>query len=82
MAKKTWHEGEIRGLGTRTDLRTACEILGMGYTVGYRRAKEGTFPVPVIKVSRYYVVPVAHLLDLLGLPRTADQERAELAGAA
>ncbi|SQD96284.1 conserved hypothetical protein [Parafrankia sp. Ea1.12] len=76
MVKKTWHEGEIRDLGTRTDLRTACDILGMGYTVGYRRAKEGTFPVPVIKVSRHYVVPVAHLLDLLGLSRGSEMAAA------
>ncbi len=77
MAKATWTEAEIRGQGVRTDLRTACDILGMGYTVGYRQAKNGNFPVPLIKVGRNYVVPVAHLLDLLGLSRGS-----ELAGAA
>ncbi|WP_207974578.1 AlpA family transcriptional regulator [Parafrankia sp. BMG5.11] len=76
MAKETWHEGEIRGLGARTDLRTACDILGMGHTAGYRMAKNGTFPVPLIKVGRSYVVPVAHLLDLLGLSRGSEMAAA------
>jgi hypothetical protein len=42
-------------------------VIGIGETYAYRLAGRGEFPVPVIKVGRTYVVPVAGLLSLLGL---------------
>ncbi|MDT3441298.1 DNA-binding protein [Pseudofrankia sp. BMG5.37] len=66
-ADTLWTPERVRGLGVRTDLRTACNVIGIGESVGYRMAKRGTFPVPLIKVGRNYVVPVARLLELLGI---------------
>lgn len=62
-----WDASKVRSLGVRTDLRTACAVIGIGHTAGYRMAKDGTFPTTVIKVGRAYVVPVAPLLKLLGI---------------
>lgn len=39
--------------------------LGIDRTTGYRAIKEGTFPVPVIRVGRLIRVPTAALLRLL-----------------
>lgn len=65
---KVWTEGEIRGLGVRTDLVTAGSVLGIGRTVSHELARRGEFPVPVLRLGRRYVVPTAPLLALLGLP--------------
>ncbi|WP_081437896.1 hypothetical protein [Pseudofrankia asymbiotica] len=70
-AHTEWTVERVRSLGVRTDLRTACRVIGIGETVGYRMAKNGTFPVRLIKVGRNYVVPVARLLDLLGIEAPA-----------
>jgi hypothetical protein len=43
-------------------------ILGIGRTKAYELARDGAFPVTVIRVGRRYLVPVAPLLALLGTP--------------
>lgn len=60
-----WTEDDIRALGTRTDLKTACSIAGVGYTTGKAMARDGTLPFPVFRVGHKYIVPVAGLLRLL-----------------
>lgn len=71
MTTRTWTETQVRALGVRTDLETACSVLGIGRTVGFDLARRGDFPTPVIKVSTRWVVPVAPLLRLLELADNA-----------
>ena len=66
-ARRVWSTEQVRALGVRTDLVTAGEILGIGRTVAHQLAKRGEFPVPVLRVGRKYVVPVAPLLEILGV---------------
>lgn len=46
--------------------------LGIDRTTGYRAIKEGTFPVPVIRVGRLIRVPTAALRTLLHQTKTDD----------
>lgn len=48
-------------------LPEAAALLGIGRTSSYAAARDGNFPVPVIKIGGRYVVPTKPLLDLLGL---------------
>ena len=70
MTKRGWTEAEIRALGALTDLVTAGSILGMGRTTSHRLARDGEFPVPVLRHGHRYHVPVATLLRVLGLTDT------------
>lgn len=65
--KHTWTADEVLALGVRTDVPTAGEILGLGRSAAYRLAKLGQFPVPVIAVGAWEVVPVAPIVELLGI---------------
>lgn len=72
--KITWTPEAIRALGVRTTVPIAGEIIaGLCKDESYRMAARGEFPVPVVKVGRRLVVPVAPILDLLcvGPPDTA-----------
>jgi hypothetical protein len=63
--KITWTPEAIRALGVRTDVPTAGDIIaGWCKTEAYNAVKRGDFPVPVIKVGRRLVVPVASILAL------------------
>jgi len=63
-----WTPAEVIALGVRTDVPTAGEILaGLCRDEAYRSVKRGDFPVPVLKVGRRLVVPVAPILELLGI---------------
>ena len=59
---------EIADLPAVTDLLTAGRALGLGRTKAYELARSGHFPCPVIRVGRTWLVPVAGLLAILGLP--------------
>lgn len=67
---RTWSLEEIRALGATTDLLTAASVLRIGRTKAYHLARTGTFPVPVVRTGRRYLVPVAHLLRVLGMNPT------------
>ncbi|MEV0897918.1 helix-turn-helix domain-containing protein [Actinoplanes sp. NPDC049802] len=58
----------VRDLGLTTDIETAASILGIGRSKAYMLAKEGDFPVRIIRVGRSYLVPVPAILELLGVP--------------
>lgn len=73
MNAAAWSAEQIRALGTRTDLVTAGQILGIGRSKCYQLARAGQFPVPMIRHGRRYVVPVAPILALLGLDDTTSQ---------
>jgi hypothetical protein len=65
-ARRVWTPAEVIALGVRTDVPTAGEILaGLCRDEAYRSVKRGDFPVPVVKVGRHLVVPVAPILELL-----------------
>ena len=64
----TWTPEAVKALGVRTDVPTAGAILGgLCRTESYEAVKKGNFPVPVIKIGSRLVVPVAPILDLLGI---------------
>ena len=64
--RRVWTPAEVVALGVRTDVPTAGEILaGLCRDEAYRSVKRGDFPVPVVKVGRRLVVPVAPILQLL-----------------
>jgi predicted DNA-binding transcriptional regulator AlpA len=66
--RAVWTESQIRALGAVTDLPTAASIFGLGRALAYELAKNGEFPVPVIRVGARYRVPVAAILAALHLP--------------
>lgn len=67
-SRRVWTPAEVIALGVRTDVPTAGEILaGLCRDEAYRSVKRGDFPVPVVKVGRHLVVPVAPILELLGI---------------
>ncbi|GAA0898491.1 hypothetical protein [Virgisporangium aurantiacum] len=63
-----WTEGRIRALGVVTDLSTAAQVFGLGRALAYQLARDGKFPVPVLKVGNRYRVAVAAILAALHLP--------------
>ncbi|VVJ22674.1 Uncharacterised protein [Amycolatopsis camponoti] len=58
---------QLGHLGVTTDLMTAARVLKIGRTTAYKAARNGTFPVPVVRAGRQYRVVVARLIELLGL---------------
>ena len=65
-SRRVWTIEAVRALGTVTDVPTAGEILGMGRTKAYQLVRSDSFPVPILKIGRCYVVPVQGLLKTLG----------------
>lgn len=63
--REMWTIDRIRALGATTDLVTAGEILGMGRSTAYVLARQGRFPVPVLRPGTKYIVPVQALLRAL-----------------
>ncbi len=66
--RRAWSAEQVRALGVRTDLVTACEIV---YDCGETKARElyrsGQLDFPALRRGRKIVVPTAPLLALLGL---------------
>lgn len=70
VPRKAWTEQEIRALGTRTDLVTACAIVyGCGRNKAWEMYHAGDLAFKALKVGRRVVVPVTPLLRLLDLER-------------
>ena len=65
-----WTAERIRALGVVTDLPTAAQVFGLGRALAYQLARDGQFPVPVLKVGNRYRVAVAAILAALHLPAT------------
>ncbi len=53
---------------------TAGSVLGIGRTSAHELARRGVFPVKVLRLGTRYVVPVAPLLELLGLAPDSDAQ--------
>lgn len=65
-----WSLEDIRALGAITDLLTAASVLRIGRTKAYQLARTNSFPVPVVRAGRRYLVAVTPLLHLLGQDTT------------
>jgi hypothetical protein len=63
---EVWTLERVKALGVMTNVETAAQVLGIGRTVAYRLAKDGEFPVQVLRIGHSYRVPVLRLLELLG----------------
>ncbi len=61
----TWTIQAVLNLGMTTDVETAGAILGIGRSKAYELARDGAFPVTVLRIGRRYVVPVPAILRLL-----------------
>lgn len=62
---------ELRRLPVAVNLPTAARALSLGLTSAYVMAKQGQFPVPLIKVGGQYRVRRADLMTLLGVSERA-----------
>jgi hypothetical protein len=65
---EVWTPAMVRALGVTTDLRTAAAIFGVSASAAYDAARQGTFPVPLLRAGGVYRVPVAAILIALRLP--------------
>jgi predicted DNA-binding transcriptional regulator AlpA len=64
--RRVWTPDEVRRLGMTTDLETAAAIIGIGRTLAYDLARDGEFPVRLLRLGRRVVVPIGDLLAYLG----------------
>lgn len=58
---------EIRAWPVTVDIQTAGRAWGLGRDQAYRLAREGRFPVPVLRLGRYLRVTRAAVLQALGV---------------
>jgi len=73
--QRVWTPDEVKALGVRTTVPIAGEIIaGLCKDESYRAVQRGTFPVPVVKCGRRMVVPVAPILELLGIKPTVNAD--------
>lgn len=70
---RTWTPAEVRSLGVRTDLVTACEIAyGARRTKAYELFRRAELDFPAVRVGNRIVVPVAALCRFLGIELEPD----------
>ena len=71
MTTRTPTTNEIRSWPVTVDIQTAGRAWGIGRDQAYRLAREGQFPVPVLRLGRYLRVTRASVLVALGIEETA-----------
>jgi hypothetical protein len=73
--RRTWSPAEVLELARQevaVSVDIAAGVIGIPRSTAYAAIRAGSFPAPVIQISaRKWVVPTAHLVELLGLNRTA-----------
>ncbi len=62
---------ELLALPTTVDVPTAARALNIGRTLAYQLARDGEFPVPVLRLGSRYRVVTSGLLVALGVPPAA-----------
>lgn len=67
MGKRVPTPDEIRAWPATVDVPTAGRAFGVGRDEAYRLAREGRFPVPVLRLGRYLRVTRAAVLNALGI---------------
>ena len=60
-----WTVDSVRSLGLTTTIDKAASILGISRTKAYALAKDGDFPIKLVRAGRRYLVPTPALIDLL-----------------
>jgi hypothetical protein len=73
--RRCWTAAQVRALGVRTDIATFASIMGMSESSAREAYHAGRLPVPVLRVGRRLVVPVAPILAALGLGDGGQQIR-------
>lgn len=74
---RTWTPAEVRALGVRTDLVTACEIAyGAKRTKAYELFRRHELDFPAVRVGNRVVVPVSALCRFLGFELEPHSSRA------
>lgn len=63
---------EVRSWPVTVDVKTAGRAWGIGRDQAYRLAREGRFPVPVLRLGRYLRVTRASVLEALGIDDIQD----------
>lgn len=63
--------GDLRSEPTTINLSRACEYIGVSRSMGYDLAKEGNFPVRVLRIGTSYKIATADLMRYLGAAVTA-----------
>jgi excisionase family DNA binding protein len=58
--------GDLQTLPPTIDLMTAARVLGIGRSKAYQLARDGEFPVRIIRIGDLYRVSTAELVRLLG----------------
>jgi hypothetical protein len=58
---------ELRALPPTIPAELAFKMLGCGRSNGYQQIRDGSFPVPVLRLGRVLKVPTLPLLELLGV---------------
>jgi predicted DNA-binding transcriptional regulator AlpA len=69
---------QLMAAGPTIKLPLAAAALGMSRTQAYVAIQRGEFPVPVIRVGRRVIIPVAPLLKLLGLELAEEHSQERL----
>jgi hypothetical protein len=65
---RSWAPADVRALGVRTDLVTACEIAyGAKRTKAYELFRRGELDFPAVRSGGRIVVPVSALCRFLGI---------------
>lgn len=67
MAQQGMTVDQVLALPVSVDLETAGKAFQLGRTTSYQLAKEGRFPVPVLRAGNQYRVTRASLLRELGI---------------
>jgi hypothetical protein len=71
---RVWTPAEVRSLGVRTDLVTACEIAyGAKRTKAYELFRRGELDFPAVRVGNRVIVPISALCQFLGIDLEPDR---------
>jgi hypothetical protein len=74
MTRRTPTVEEVRSWPVTVDVRTAGRAFGLGRDQAYRLAREGRFPVPVLRLGRYLRVTRAAVLAALGIQDSPERD--------
>lgn len=71
--RPTYTYDEIRQWPAAVELVTAAQVFGIGRTLAYEMARDGTFPARVVKVGGQYRVATESILEVLNAREAPSQ---------
>jgi len=80
MTTRTPTVDEIRSWPATVDIQTAGTAFGIGRDQAYRLAHDGSFPVPVLRLGRYFRVTRASVLKALDIADIAPNAPGHVTG--